>query len=197
MAHDYYYAVDGQRFGPVSAERIQELASSGKLRPADLIWKEGMADWVPAARLKGLFPAAAYNAMPPPPTPSPPLRAPGPAEPAASPQSTATRRGKDSKQKSTYNLSPKLGAACVGTFIVVIVLWNVVNRRLPPDPNRTNGGPLVRAPSQEPAKSDPAGVATLLYWISCRVAVMPIHSLPSRPETSLLVRTCNNAATRD
>src|SRR6202790_5449538 len=59
MGTTYYYSRDAQRFGPVSTEQLRELAASGQLEPTDMIWKEGMADWVPAARLKGLFPAAA------------------------------------------------------------------------------------------------------------------------------------------
>jgi uncharacterized protein DUF4339 len=56
---EYYYSREGQRLGPVSGDQLKQLASSGQLQPNDLIWKEGMANWIQAARVKGLFPVAA------------------------------------------------------------------------------------------------------------------------------------------
>lgn len=34
------------------------MAAVGKLRPHDLVWKEGMKQWLPASNIKGLFPTA-------------------------------------------------------------------------------------------------------------------------------------------
>jgi hypothetical protein len=56
---EYYYSREGQRLGPVPGDQLKQLASSGQLQPNDLIWKEGMANWIQAARVKGLFPVAA------------------------------------------------------------------------------------------------------------------------------------------
>jgi hypothetical protein len=58
MDAEYYYSREGQRFGPVPGEQLKQLAATGQLEPHDLIWKEGMANWVQAARVKGLFPTA-------------------------------------------------------------------------------------------------------------------------------------------
>lgn len=55
MATEWYYSRDEQRFGPVSVMELRELASSGDIEPADLVWKEGMSAWVPATKVKGLF----------------------------------------------------------------------------------------------------------------------------------------------
>jgi hypothetical protein len=70
--NQWYYARNGQRFGPVTDEQLKELATSGQILPVDSIWKEGMDKWAPASNLKGLFPDAAPN-MPPPPPPSAPV----------------------------------------------------------------------------------------------------------------------------
>lgn len=51
----WHYQKDGQQHGPVPSQQLKELAASGHLLPTDLIWKEGMSDWVPASKLKGLF----------------------------------------------------------------------------------------------------------------------------------------------
>ncbi len=77
MASSYYYARGGQRFGPVSGSQLKELAASGQLAPDDLVWKDGMADWEPARKLKGLF---AIQPPVPPPLPTSPVSA----EPAIS-----------------------------------------------------------------------------------------------------------------
>ncbi len=65
----WYFMLDGQKRGPVSEADLKRLAASGKLKPSDMIWKEGMAKWVPAGSMKGLFPAAQAPAktLPPPP----------------------------------------------------------------------------------------------------------------------------------
>ncbi len=72
MASSYYYARGNQRFGPVSGSQLKELAASGQLAPDDLVWKEGMAGWEPAKKLKGLFAAEPASAPPPPLPTSPP-----------------------------------------------------------------------------------------------------------------------------
>lgn len=59
MATEYYYARDGQRFGPVSGKQLRELATTGQLQPADLIWSPEKNEWLPAAKIKALFAAAA------------------------------------------------------------------------------------------------------------------------------------------
>lgn len=80
-AEAWYYARSGsdKRSGPVTTAQLRGLATSGEVVSTDLIWKEGMAAWMPAGRAKGLFPQQAG----PPPLPSgnaspPPLPA-GPA----------------------------------------------------------------------------------------------------------------------
>lgn len=65
MGADYYYTRAGQRFGPVPAEQLKSMAASGQLLLDDMVWKEGMATSIAAARLKGLFPATALNPIPP------------------------------------------------------------------------------------------------------------------------------------
>ncbi len=65
MSEQWFYSRGGAVVGPVSAVDLKLLASSGQIGPADLVWKEGMRDWVPAEQLKGLFDAPAPAAPPP------------------------------------------------------------------------------------------------------------------------------------
>lgn len=58
---------DGKKFGPFDDAKLREMASSGKLKPTDHVWAEGMKDWVEASKLKSLFQPT--NSPPPPPAP--------------------------------------------------------------------------------------------------------------------------------
>ena len=55
MASEWYYLENNQQQGPVSSAQLKQLAADGRLQPDSLIWKEGLEDWVPASRVKGLF----------------------------------------------------------------------------------------------------------------------------------------------
>lgn len=53
--NQWYYAKGGQQQGPVTQEELQNLLRSGALNPAsDLVWNQGMADWLPASQVPAL-----------------------------------------------------------------------------------------------------------------------------------------------
>jgi len=59
MASEWFYTVNGQQSqSPVSDAQIKQMAQSGQLQPTDMIWKDGMPNWVAASTIKGLFPAS-------------------------------------------------------------------------------------------------------------------------------------------
>ena len=76
MAQQWYYYKDGQQEGPYSKDQLQGEAQAGNLKPDDLVWAEGMTDWIPAQKVAGLIPAQApppsQAAAPPPPQAGPP-----------------------------------------------------------------------------------------------------------------------------
>ena len=55
---EWHYTSGGAQLGPVSTGQLRELARAGRVTPGDLVWKEGMAEWVAASKLKGLFDGA-------------------------------------------------------------------------------------------------------------------------------------------
>ncbi|WP_162136246.1 GYF domain-containing protein [Zavarzinella formosa] len=71
MSQEWYYSVEGDRQGPVSAQELKKLVEAGTLKATDLVWKDGMADWVPAKTIKGLFAAGASSAGTPAPASAP------------------------------------------------------------------------------------------------------------------------------
>ena len=52
----WYYSKNGTQLGPIGTEDIQAKLASGEISQADLVWKDGMADWLPAGQVPDLRP---------------------------------------------------------------------------------------------------------------------------------------------
>ena len=65
----WFYRKDNQQQGPITQEQLAQLAAAGQLRPTDLVWREGMAQWQTASSVGGLFAPGAASPPPPPPLP--------------------------------------------------------------------------------------------------------------------------------
>jgi GYF domain 2 len=55
MSMEWYYTTNKQQMGPVSWDELRELAEVGILKPHDMVWSEGMDEWVKAINQSGLF----------------------------------------------------------------------------------------------------------------------------------------------
>jgi len=64
VADEWCVGKNGQRSGPFSGSQLRQLAARRELRPADMLWKEGMASWVAASTIKGLFTGPRPAAIP-------------------------------------------------------------------------------------------------------------------------------------
>jgi uncharacterized RDD family membrane protein YckC len=66
---NWYYVEAGKQAGPVDDAQLDEFASSGKIQPDTLVWREGMANWeaynTTRGSAAGSVPAAAASAAPP------------------------------------------------------------------------------------------------------------------------------------
>lgn len=80
MGDQWFYSTNGKQYGPVEARQLQQLASTGQLGVQDLVWKDGMLEWLPAGRVKGLF-AHRVLAASPPPLPASPVQVDGAVQP--------------------------------------------------------------------------------------------------------------------
>lgn len=60
----YYVGKDGRQSGPFTLEELRAMVGKDQLHVDDLVWKEGMPQWVQAGSLPGLFGSAI---VPPPP----------------------------------------------------------------------------------------------------------------------------------
>jgi hypothetical protein len=79
QAIEWYLARDGQQHGPVSEAELKKIIELGYLKPTDLVWRQGWADWQPASIILPP-PEAAKPASPARPVPQP---APAPSAPKA------------------------------------------------------------------------------------------------------------------
>jgi uncharacterized RDD family membrane protein YckC len=44
---NWFYVEQGKQIGPVNDEQFNEMVRAGKIQPDTLVWREGMADWIP------------------------------------------------------------------------------------------------------------------------------------------------------
>jgi hypothetical protein len=73
MGNEWHYTQNGQPAPePITTAQLRQLAAAGLLKPDDLVWQEGLTNWVPAGSIKGLFPAGKPAAEPPAPDKSSP-----------------------------------------------------------------------------------------------------------------------------
>lgn len=56
----WYYSKNGTQLGPVPQSELASKLASGEVSSSDLVWKDGMADWIPASQVSELrvIPAA-------------------------------------------------------------------------------------------------------------------------------------------
>src|SRR5437660_24082 len=76
MGVEWHYMSGGQQRGPVQAAQLKVMATSGQLQPTDMVWKEGLPQWIPASSVKGLFDGVGVAAA------AAPVRQPMPQQPA-------------------------------------------------------------------------------------------------------------------
>jgi hypothetical protein len=113
MASQWYYQRNGEKSGPYSSGQLKALADAGQIAPVDLIWKNGMAGWVPAQNLKGLFgqPLRPVGAPESAPSQSP-TNAPGTSSPQAAVVSAPTSSSQlppVNMARSAIPVAPSLG----------------------------------------------------------------------------------------
>ncbi len=101
---EWFYAQGDKQQGPVSAGEIKSLADTGKLRPDDLVWREGMEDWIPARKVKGLFESESAGPPPGQPAPAPPRGGAATAPPPAFEKSPAAfERAREGRPRHLFD----------------------------------------------------------------------------------------------
>jgi hypothetical protein len=55
MGTEWFVKRNEKKLGPFSSKDLRRLAAAGKLVAEDLVWKEGLSDWVSVSRIESLF----------------------------------------------------------------------------------------------------------------------------------------------
>lgn len=50
----WYYASEGEQRGPVNETDLREMVASGELQAENLVWRDGMGDWLPLGKVPEL-----------------------------------------------------------------------------------------------------------------------------------------------
>ncbi len=66
----WHLARDGEKFGPYTSQQLSELGKDGRITGDMVVWREGMGEWLPVSKVKGLQLTPVAPA--PPPAPSSP-----------------------------------------------------------------------------------------------------------------------------
>lgn len=61
----WWYVKEGQSIGPLTANELKSLAAGGQLSASDMVWKEGLANWLPVSSVKGLIKTDSAGLSPP------------------------------------------------------------------------------------------------------------------------------------
>jgi hypothetical protein len=61
----WYYSKNGTQLGPVAQGELITKLASGEVSPSDLVWKDGMGDWIPASQVAELRSVGAAPSVPP------------------------------------------------------------------------------------------------------------------------------------
>lgn len=182
---EWFYARDGKKCGPFSPTQLKQLAGAGVLRPEELVWKTGMAKWVPASSIPALFPSGSPVQSPPvpPPVQSPPV--PSPASPA---DWFYTKNGQKvgplaEEQLEQLVVSGQVPAtdmvwkAGMPTWVIAGSVWNAPPQTPPPMPRipapKTPQPQVVTPPKNQPSATilassppkDPILMAVLSFFI--------------------------------
>jgi hypothetical protein len=86
----WYYSKNGVQLGPVSDPEIRGKIASGEIQMTDLVWRDGMRDWLPAAKVPEF---SALSSPGPPPAGMPPLAGGSPVSPYSPPSTVSSHPG--------------------------------------------------------------------------------------------------------
>ncbi|RYD40520.1 MAG: DUF4339 domain-containing protein, partial [Verrucomicrobiaceae bacterium] len=63
----WYYSKNGTQLGPVEEGELRGKIASGEISSSDLVWREGMTDWLPSSKVSELASVAPASVTPQPP----------------------------------------------------------------------------------------------------------------------------------
>ena len=163
----WYIAREGKQHGPLTDIEMRTFVAHSYLRPADLIWRPGMAEWLPAPQV---FPAAFQAPAPVAPAPAAPqaLAARAAAPTNATPSNTAHTSDFDSGEAvdvlAKRSMAGRLATAAAVISIIGGGAFALTTYREPLLELVTGAPakpPVVKAEAPVPPPADPAPAAAV------------------------------------
>jgi TM2 domain-containing membrane protein YozV len=149
MTQSWYYAKNNERLGPVPLAELRSLVAKGVLQPSDLVWSEHLPGWVPARKVRGLFPSQPADSVPgirvptTRNTPAKPAAATG--RPATSPAPSPSRERPANSGFDWNDLRPRHWIAGGGAFLAALGIAFTAIARSPVSLAFTLGGLTLAA----------------------------------------------------
>jgi len=149
MTQSWYYAKSNERLGPVALAELRSLVAKGVLQPSDLVWSEHLPGWVPARKVRDLFPSQPADSVPgirvptTRNTPAKPAAATG--RPATSPAPSPSRERPANSGFDWNDLRPRHWLAGGGAFLAAMGIAFTAIARSPVSLAFTLGGLTLAA----------------------------------------------------
>ncbi len=123
MAQWFYTQSGGQQAGPVDEAQLKQMVAAGQLGPADMIWREGLANWQQVAATSEVAGAMPVNPFPG--QPGQPMGYAAPAYPVGYAPNAVSYR-KDAQNAMICSL---VGLVCLGIILGTIGLIQGLNAK--------------------------------------------------------------------
>lgn len=155
----WYYSKNGAQLGPIGPAEMESKLKAGEIASTDLVWKEGMADWLPAGKVPEI-----QALLSPPAPPSEPSygERPAPVSPSASPYAAPASPYSAATGVPVFSPSSGLAIAsmvcgivsvitscvwCIGGLLalVAIILGHIAFSKAKADPSRFGGKGMAAA----------------------------------------------------
>jgi hypothetical protein len=125
--NSWFYLKEDKQRGPLSDLGLRDLFTRGELPPTALVWREGMAQWMPASSISGLVPA-----LPPLAVALPAGRARPPASPAPAVAYMPSTPARPSRMPAwAWVLIAVAGAACALFAVLIVLLFAMRSAPVP------------------------------------------------------------------
>jgi TM2 domain-containing membrane protein YozV len=147
MPQAWYYAKNNERHGPVPLAELRALITKGTLQPVDLVWSEHLPGWVPARKVRELYPQTPSDSVPGIKVPSLLPRQPAAGQPAARKRVMASP-GRGAAGGTSFdwdNLRPRHWIAGSGAFLAALGIAFTAIARSPVSLAFTVGGLTLAA----------------------------------------------------
>ncbi|NOT71828.1 MAG: DUF4339 domain-containing protein [Hyphomicrobium sp.] len=179
----WYIAREGKQHGPLTDIEMRTFVAHSYLRVTDLIWRPGMAEWLPAPQVfPAVFPAPAAPAAAPTPQPAAaPAAAPAPGAEKASPLSSDFDEAEAEDAKPPRGVARRLATAAVVLTVIGGGAFAFATYR-EPLMQLVAGKPAAKPPvvkAELPVEAPPAATAD-----TAPDAAKPTETAAAAPETA-------------